>query len=107
MSDAESSGEQVFLEALSGGGGITIGTQFSVLAGDEGKWLVASFSIDSAEPGFFLLAILETESASAKGCVEGSVNLQNIIIGSPTVRSKTVSLEWPEFREWHEPFSQQ
>ena len=107
MSDAESSGEEVFLEPLSGGGGVKTDSNFVLLVGVEGKWVVFSLSAESIPPSFFLLTILETESVSAKGCKEGSVNLQNAIFAGVDVRSRTIPFKWPGLRECHEPFSQQ
>ena len=90
---AESSGEDVFVETLSGGGGITVGTEISVTVGIEGKWLIFSLGGDFAKAGFLLLTILETESLSAKGCKEGSVTLKNGQISDPDVRSRALSLQ--------------
>ena len=107
MSDAESSGEEVFLEPLSGDGGIKIDSTFLIAIGVEGKWLIFSLLAEKIPPSFFLLTILETESVSAKGCKEGSVNLQNGSFAGADVRSRTIPFKWPELRECHEPFLQQ
>ena len=87
---AAESGEEAFVDTLSGSGGVGLGTGFAVTTGIQGKWLIISLSSDTAGPGFFLLTILETESLSAKGCKEGSVNLQNGVISDPFVSPKTI-----------------
>ena len=92
-SAAESSGEEVFVETLSGDGGVELGTQFEVFPGFQGRWSVFSIAAEVVAPNFFLLTILETESLSAKGCKEGSVNLQNGVISTPEVRSSTIPLQ--------------
>ena len=93
LSAAESSGQEVFVETLSGSGGIVEGTQFFVGTGIQGKWLTISYAGEFVAPGFYLLTVLETESLSTKGCKEGSINLQNGEIYDPSVRFSTVSFE--------------
>ena len=89
LSVAES-GEEVFVDTFSGNGGLGLTTNIEATAGINGKWLAFSLSSESVPPGFFLLTILETESLSAKGCKEGSVNLQNGVISDPFVSPKTI-----------------
>lgn len=84
-SAAESSGQEVVVNTLSGNGGITIGTQFTFTTEFQGKWVVSTFS-GEAEAGFFLLTVLDTESLSAKGCEEGSVAFRNGLISNLIVR---------------------
>ena len=99
-SATESSGEEAFVETLSGGGGVALGTQFGVITGPQGKWLIFSIVGEDVAPSFFLLTILETESLSAKGCKEGSVNLQNGVITDPFVRSSTIPLQVEKKYKW-------
>ena len=50
-----------------------------------------SFANDNfLAPGFYLLATLETESLSAKGCKEGSVKLMDASIYDPMVTTLKV-----------------
>ena len=77
-----------------------MGAQFSVLVGTQGKWLTTSFAGDIVAPSFFLLTILETESLSAKGCKEGSINLQKGVISDSSVRSSTILLQVEKNYKW-------
>ena len=86
-SAAESTGEEVVLEALSTSGGVAQGLEFELALGIGGQWTVISTLSKAAAPGFYLLTILETESISAKGCEVGSVNLRNGTIDNENVRS--------------------
>ena len=83
--DRAESGEEAFVEILSGGGGITLNTDFSVVTASQGQWLVFSLDAPAIAPGFYLLATLETESLSAKGCQDGSIKLVNGEISDPMV----------------------
>lgn len=42
------------------------------------------------EPGFYLLTVIETESLSERGCMEGSINLREGVISDPEVRISKV-----------------
>ena len=86
---AAESGEQVPVELISGGGGVTASTTFAVSTGSSGKWLSLSLAGDTIAPGFFVLMILNTESLSAKGCKQGSVNLQGGFLSNPEVLVET------------------
>ena len=79
------SGEEAFVETLSGGGGVE-SAGFSLSAGVQGRWVISPLSDNNiVAPGFFSLVVLETESVSAKRCKEGSVNLQNGVLFNPEV----------------------
>ena len=87
------SGEDVFIDVLSGGGGTIEELDFTLATGTfVGKWLAFSLAGQTIAPGFYLLTILETESQSARGCVEGSVNLQNGVISDVNVRPSNTPL---------------
>ena len=75
--DRTESGEEAFVEILSGDGGITLGTDLSAFTASQGQWLVFSLDGQVVAPGFYLLVTLETESLSAKGCQDGGVKLVN------------------------------
>ena len=61
----------------------------------QGQWLIASLNGQGVAPGFYLLVVLDTESLSAKGCVDGSIKLQNGDISTPLVRRSEVVMENP------------
>ena len=82
------SGEDVFVDVLSGSGGSAESQDFTITTGTfVGKWLAFSLAGQTIAPGFYLLTTLETESQSARGCVEKSVNFQNGVITDVNVRS--------------------
>ena len=80
------------MDLVSGNGGIAVGTQFLTSTGTEGKWLTISIGGEFVAPGFFLVTVLKTESLSAKGCKEGSINLQKGVLAGLDVWSSSVSL---------------
>ena len=86
-SAAGSSGQEIFVETLSGDGGIAIGTQFTIADVPLNSWAILSLANETVAPGFYLLTVLETESLSAKGCKKGSVKLQNGSINNVEVCS--------------------
>ena len=86
-SAAGSSGQEILVQTLSGDGGIAIGAQFIVSITVQNTWAIFSLASETVAPGFYLLTVLETESLSAKGCKEGSVNLQNGFIDDINVCS--------------------
>ena len=77
------------MEVISGGGGVTLNTTFEVTTGISGKWVSFSPASEAIAPSFFVLAILNTESLSAKGCKQGSINLQGGFLGNPMVLVET------------------
>ena len=87
------SGEEAFVEVLSGGGGVeSLG--FSLSSTPQGRWTFSPQSDASVAPGFFSLVALETESLAAKRCKEGSVNLQNGVLFTPEVWHAETMAKW-------------
>ena len=74
---------------ISGGGGVALNATFAAITGVSGKWVSFSPASDVIAPGFFVLTILNTESLSAKGCKQGSINLQGGTLANPMVLVET------------------
>ena len=60
-----------------------------MFAGGQGQWSIMSLGGQDVAPGFYLLVILDTESLLAKGCVQGSIRLENGGFSGPLVRHNT------------------
>ena len=74
------------MKTFSGDGGVTLETDLLVYTASLGLWGIGpSPSGQLLAAGFYLLATLETESLSAKGCKEGSVKLMGASFFAPTV----------------------